>query len=696
MGLLTPLYLVGLVALSLPIAFHLLKKSIRKEMRFSSLIFLRQTPPRLTRRSRVEHWWLLILRALILTLLIFAFARPLFRSQFSTATQTAAGREILYLVDQSASMQRAALWQSAMDQLRILSSAAAAQDHQNLLVFDQVASVVVDSESLPDLSMAGEAIRTWSIESQPGWDRDDMPAAVQSCLDWLMARTAARQTDRDIGKRPVELHIISDFQSPVSNTWTQIQWPAETEVMMHRISTPTIDNASLMLLAPPRDQEWEGNEASVRITNDRFSKSSVFTLRDASGEKLDEVFVPAGESRVVEIAPQANPTMTWQLDLEGDTEVFDNRVTLPPVASQKVSVACTETSETASQTASWMLEQACRSLKYQEVDWQAFKRLDNRDLSRFHAVFVLRPLDSSELEAVESFLSQGGRVVIGLSEALSPTLGGAWEKVICQLGKWAACSVEEASVEDFTLLSFIDTTRKPLDVFRSSSFRDFTSVFFWKHRNLRVQDSEKQIPEARTLASFDDEMPFLIKRDLNPGTVFIMTAGWTPEQSQLGQNSRFATLMIQLAGLRDLRPPIQFVELGFSINLSENTGTALTQVFDNQGEAIASSVESESFVIRSPGLYRVQNEGTPSFFIAQIPSEEREDARTTPAELGGMGIPKKNSEEETRSQAKVETRLKDQQIESQQQAWRWLLMGVIALVIVETFASGWLSRNRVR
>ena len=313
-----------------------------------------------------------------------------------------------------------------------------------------------------------------------------------------------------------------------------------------------------------------------------------------------------------------------------------------------------------------------------------------------HAIFVLRPLDSSELEAVESFLSQGGRVVIGLSEALSPTLGGAWEKVICQLGKWAACSVEEAAVEDFTLLSFIDTTRKPLDVFRSSSFRDFTSVFFWKHRDLRVQESEKQIPEARTLASFDDEMPFLIKRDLNPGTVFIMTAGWTPEQSQLGQNSRFATLMIQLAGLRDLRPPIQFVELGFSINLSENTGTSLTQVFDNQGEAIASSVDSESFVIRSPGLYRVQNEGTPSFFISQIPSEEREDARTTPAELGGMGIPKKNSEEETRSQAKVETRLKDQQIESQQQAWRWLLMGVIALVIVETFASGWLSRNRVR
>ena len=102
------------------------------------------------------------------------------------------------------------------------------------------------------------------------------------------------------------------------------------------------------------------------------------------------------------------------------------------------------------------------------------------------------------------------------------------------------------------------------------------------------------------MASFDDEMPFLIKRDLNPGTVFIMTAGWTPEQSQLGQNSRFATLMIQLAGLRDLRPPIQFVELGFSISLSENPGTSLTQVFDHQGEAIASSVDSESFVMWIP------------------------------------------------------------------------------------------------
>jgi hypothetical protein len=55
MSLLTPLYILGILAVAAPIVFHLIRRSPRGEVPFSSLMFLSPTPPRLTRRSPGIH-----------------------------------------------------------------------------------------------------------------------------------------------------------------------------------------------------------------------------------------------------------------------------------------------------------------------------------------------------------------------------------------------------------------------------------------------------------------------------------------------------------------------------------------------------------------------------------------------------------------------------------------------------------------
>jgi hypothetical protein len=689
MGLLTPLYLIGLAALSLPIVFHLLRKSIRKELSFSSLIFLRQNPPRLTRRSRIENWWLLLLRAAILTLLVFAFTRPLFRTQQTTQSTMATGRDVVYLVDQSASMQRGVLWQQAMEQLRKLSDNSTDRDRQSLFVYDQTAKVVVDGQTSIDEIPPAEAIRLWSSKSQPGWNIDDLPSSMQACLDWITTGTSETESRDRLESRPIQIHIISDFQSPASNAWNQIQWPQGATVAMHHITREPTDNASLMLLQPSEEYQWDANQVSVRLTNNRTSKSTVLTLSDDAGRKLEEILLPAGQSRVLSIEPEADPTQPWRLDLGGDQESFDNQLFLPPVASQSVSVAVTGNLGDSGETSSWMLEQACQSLKYQKVNWQEVDRLEGIDLNPFHALFVLRPLATDELVSVRTFLTQGGRVIVALTESIAAGTETAWQDTLCQLGQWTECKVSEATVKDFSLVSSIDTTRPPLDLFRSSTFRDFTSIYFWHHRICEIQDTATKI-----LASFDDGAPFLIQKAIDSGELFVFTGGWTPQQSQLGQNSRFATLMIQISGLRQLRPPIDFIEIGESLVLEEPTTQTVAQLFDEQGLELATSADQSSYLIDQPGLYRIRRDERDSFVIAQIPSEEREDARTEPKDLEGMGIPGGDDEQLSKME-KREERLKDEQLESQQQAWRWLLVGVIVLVIGETFASGWMSRGRI-
>ena len=59
MSLLAPLYVLGALGIGLPILFHLIRRQPRGQRRFSSLMFLRPTPPTLTRRSRLDNVLLL-------------------------------------------------------------------------------------------------------------------------------------------------------------------------------------------------------------------------------------------------------------------------------------------------------------------------------------------------------------------------------------------------------------------------------------------------------------------------------------------------------------------------------------------------------------------------------------------------------------------------------------------------------------
>src|SRR2546421_1225589 len=112
MSFLAPFFLLGSLAVGLPIVFHLIRRTTREQTLFSCLMFLLPSPPRLTRRSRLEHILLLLLRCLVLCLLALGFSRPFFKKSLPPAAPSAA-RRMLILVDTSASMRRANLWADA-------------------------------------------------------------------------------------------------------------------------------------------------------------------------------------------------------------------------------------------------------------------------------------------------------------------------------------------------------------------------------------------------------------------------------------------------------------------------------------------------------------------------------------------------------------------------------------------------------
>src|SRR5580698_10518740 len=113
MSFLTPWFLLGTVAIAGPILFHLIRQSVSERMPLSSLMFLRPTTQRVTRRRKLEDLWLLLLRCLCLVLLATGFARPFFTNNIVPPAPAMEGRQLILLVDTSASMRREGFWDHA-------------------------------------------------------------------------------------------------------------------------------------------------------------------------------------------------------------------------------------------------------------------------------------------------------------------------------------------------------------------------------------------------------------------------------------------------------------------------------------------------------------------------------------------------------------------------------------------------------
>ena len=91
---------------------------------------------KVTKRNRLDNWFLLLLRCLVLALLAAAFARPYLRTEIPLPQTTAPARKVVLLVDVSASMKRDPLWKEAKAAVEAELKKATPKDQFSLAVFD--------------------------------------------------------------------------------------------------------------------------------------------------------------------------------------------------------------------------------------------------------------------------------------------------------------------------------------------------------------------------------------------------------------------------------------------------------------------------------------------------------------------------------------------------------------------------------
>ncbi|NIT55913.1 MAG: VWA domain-containing protein, partial [Aliifodinibius sp.] len=106
MNFLNPLFLLGLLAVALPVIIHLVNLKKPQKVAFSTLSFFNELRKSTIRRIRIKQYLLLALRVLAILFLALALARPFLPPTITGSASSGESRSVAILIDNSASMSR--------------------------------------------------------------------------------------------------------------------------------------------------------------------------------------------------------------------------------------------------------------------------------------------------------------------------------------------------------------------------------------------------------------------------------------------------------------------------------------------------------------------------------------------------------------------------------------------------------------
>ena len=509
MGFLAPAFLLGLLALSVPVLIHLVHRERRQTLVFPSLMFLRRVPHRSVRRRRIRQWLLLALRCAALALLAVAFAHPVLRGNDRAAPAAGGARATVVLVDRSYSMGYGGRWPQALAAARSTLGDLGGDDVAGLVFFAEDADAT--GPLTPDRALLEAALD----EAELGWGGTRFAPALA---------LGTRLLDES-GLKRRELVLISDFQRRALDGLDDVRIPEGTDLRWVDLSAPETQNRGItdvtlqrvyeggrerVAIAARVARQGPGSGQPVPVTLElggRVLDTKVLDLRDetAATVRFDPVAFPEGAQRaLVRLEPDALP----------QDDAF--RFVLAPGRALGVLIVGRDGGRSGE---SLFLRRALAIGERPSFDVRVRARsaLRPQDLAGARVV-VLNDTAWPAAEAGESlraFVAQGGGVVAALASRTAPA---AWDGSATELLPGAIGDrVVDRSADWGGTLAFLDYDHPVFELFRRPRSGDFSTARFLRYRTLGAGD-------AGVLARFDDGAAALVETRLGEGRVLFWTS----------------------------------------------------------------------------------------------------------------------------------------------------------------------------
>ena len=686
MAFLAPLFLLGLVALAIPVIIHMIQRERKEVIEFPSLMFVRKIPFHSFRRQRIRHWFLLLLRCVAFLLLVAAFARPFFRSS-ALAAVTSGAREVVIMLDRSYSMAYGDRWDRAKAAATDVIAELAADDRATVIFFDSGAQAgprsTTDGASLTGL-VADAELSAGTTRFGP-------------------ALKLAEGIFEASGLPQLEAVLISDFQRSGVESATGVRFPEGTVLTPVQVTGDARANVSVAGVLFEREY-FSGRERVVvaaRITN-RGSDAveNLDVSLEIEGREIERLGtdLPPNGSATVEFAPVTlgEASMTGAVRAEGDALPTDDVFYFNVSPGQVVTVLVVENDRASSEAALYLTRAlGVGSTPAFDVSTTTAGNFDASDLAGREVVVLndTPPPSGRTGQALTRFVEDGGGLFIVLGER------STWPQGSPDLSPGVISSPTDRPGRGGSL-GFLDYSHPVFELFSTPRSGDMTTARFFRYRPVAPDES------ATVLARYDDGSAALVERRVGDGRVLLWASTLDSFWNDLALKPVYLPFVHRVTQyLADYNPPTPWFTTGQVLNLGEQRNmlaeaglddTELMAVSPTGRRMPVSEGERAGFLtLEEQGLYEIHDATSagvgPLTIAVNVDLAESDLTAVDPEELasaltGRVGGDRLDGVAPPRE-------IGPEDLERRQSVWWYLLVAAFFLFVAETVVSNRLSQR---
>ena len=678
MSFLAPLFLAGLVALTIPVLIHLIQRERKNVVQFPSLMFVRRIPYSSIRRRRIHNWALLAMRLAALALIVAAFSRPFLRN---TDLSAAAGgaRDVVILLDRSYSMGHGDQWDRARRAAADVVSGLADGDRATLVTFATTAEVAVQGTN--DRSRLQSEINATQLSA--GATRYSPALKLAGSL--LAGSSLPRR----------EVVIVSDFQRSGWSPGEGLRLPAGTTVTPVAVAATTTKNLAVAPASSQREQV--SGQDRVTITTGIINRSDeaitdLSVMLELDGHVAQTVRVNiqphASASASFPPVPLSQPNTRAVVRIGDDALAADNAFQFVLSPPTPVPVVIVNGARSGRDPALYLARALAigESPKF-DVSTRSLDDLSDEVLSRARVIIVndASPTDTLAVR-LRRFVENGGGLLIALGpQAAWPANSAEW------LPGSASGSIDRAR-GPAGAVGGLEYGHAVFEPFRAPRSGDFSAARFYGYRSVTPAK------DAQTLARFDDGAPAVLEKTVGRGRILMWTTTLDLFWNDLPLKPVYLPFVHQLARhLADHRERRNWATVGQVIDLSDESdpsAKARIVVTPSGGRVPLEGDQGHVLELSEQGFYEVRDAGRQATLKSVVASnvELGESDRTPmdPTEIvaavtgsGGGG-----------AAANDQQAVPDEAQERSQGIWWYLLFAGILLLTGESVLAHRVSRAR--
>ncbi len=644
----SPLFLIAAgVGAVVPLLLHLMQNRRRMTMPFPTLRFVREARRQSSRRIRMEHVLLWLIRTLIMALIGLAFAMPMLRSK-GLGWLGDAPRDVAIVIDASYSMGyntgRDTVWDKAIDTAVSLVEGLGDNDRFCIHLAREQPEALV-AELVGDKEEGVNRLKGL----KPGNGSSQLAPAVVEALKAL--DKAKRRTER-------EVYILTDNQAlawdgfgeggapgespdagaPAIASWDPKRIGKRTTVFVALFGVSAPENVGPVSIDLQPMIVRPGSPAQVVVAVSRTGRSAGSTATlivdgEQIGRRALNLESPDGSSPDFPLPPLAPGIHHARVETPDDNLPIDDKFHFLVRVEDQMPSLCVGTAED-----TLFVRTALRTGAGPDSPPPAVISPDNvagEALSGFSCIFLCNalPLTGQAIDALEQYARSGGLLVVfpGMRASLID-----YQSWTCLPG--IPTGIEDLPWSERRRTLVWDKPQHPIiRPLRQSLAEPVSAVrrrLAWKE--LHVQ--------AERLVSMGAEQPFLLERPFGEGRVLMCAVSADRTWSDFPLSPFYLPLILQVvdysAGFGGKTP---FIWATRTLSLNErlpdvNRGSSLLGPDERSVPIRSAVVEGRtSFVaedVTAPGIYNLSSPEMPRPVPALAVNVERRESDLTPLTAG--------------------------------------------------------------